>query len=199
MKIYISIRGFTLIEVTIATAIMAMIVMLLAQMYISGTISSEKEIAKSKLQVEAKSALEGINSNIKLSAKMEPSYTTDTSVTYTSSATTLILDIPAIDSSNTFIYSGSQKAYDHIIYYLDPDNTDNLHKLVFSDNPNSRLYSQNNSDQIILNDVQSVSFGYDSAPPNSVEVTTDLTLASTGQGETRTVNVSSQSKRRNSD
>ncbi len=199
MKIYKSIRGFTLIEVTIATAIMAMIVILLAQMYISGTISSEKEIAKSKLQVEAKNALEGINNNVKLSAKIDSTYTSGAGATYTGSNTTLILDVPAIDNSDNFLYSGSQKVYDHIIYYLDPNNSNNLHKLVFSDNTNSRLYPQNGSDSIILDDVQSLAFSYDSSPPQSVMVTTNLTLTNTGQGETRTVSVSSQSKRRNSD
>ncbi len=192
-------KGFTLIEVTITVAILGMIVVLLGDMYVDGTISAEKEMRKSKLQVEAKNVLEGIDNNVKLSAKVDASYTTGSNAVYTGSATTLILDIPAIDSSNNFIYSGSQNIYDHIIYYLDPANTNNLHKLVFSDDPSSRLYSQNGSDQIILNDVQSLAFTYDASPPSSAIVDTNLTLYNTGQGNTQTVNVSAEAKRRNSE
>lgn len=190
-KIFSKSGGFTLIEVTIALVIISMMVVVLGDMYVNGTISSGKEMRKSKLQVEAKSVLEGINANVKLSAKMEATY-----AGYTGGATTLILDIPAIDSSNNFLYSGSQKVYDHIIYYLDENN---LHKLVLSDNTSSRLNGQNNLNQTILDNVSSLAFSYDQAPPSSTMVTTNLTIQNTGQGDTQSVNVTAEAKRRNSD
>ncbi len=183
--------GFTLIEVTISLVIIAMMVVVLGDMYMNGTISSGKEMRKSKLQVDAKSVLEGINENVKLSAKMEASYGD-----YTGGATTLILDIPAIDSSNNFLYTGSQKIYDHVIYYLDGNN---LHKHVLSDNASSRLHGQNNSDQIILNNVSSLTFSYNPALPGSTTVATNLTIQSSGQGTTQSVNVTSEAKRRNNE
>lgn len=180
-----------MIEVTIALVIISMMMVVLGDMYMNGTISSGKEMRKSKLQVESKSVLEGINENVKLSAKMGVTY-----AGYTGGATTLILDIPAIDSSDNFLYSGSQKVYDHVIYYVDGNN---LHKLVLSDNASSRLHGQNNSNQVILDNVSSLVFSYDQAPPSSTMVTTSLTIQNTGQGQTQTINVTAEAKRRNSE
>ncbi|MDO8507850.1 MAG: prepilin-type N-terminal cleavage/methylation domain-containing protein [bacterium] len=184
-------KGFTLIEVTIALVIISMMVVVLGDMYMNGTISSGKEMRKSKLQVESKSVLEGINENVKLSAKVGEAY-----AGYTGGATTLILDIPAIDNSDIFLYSGSQKVYDHIIYYIEGSN---LHKLVLSDNVSSRLHGQNNLDQVILDNVSSLVFSYDQAPPSSTMVNTSLTIQNTGQGQTQTINVTAEAKRRNSE
>jgi len=188
----ISKKGFTLIEVTLAVAIIGMLVVLIAEMYMNGMISSEKEMRKSKLQVEAKNVLEGITYNVKLSSGIEPSYGGYTSL---EGQNTLILKVPAIDSSDNFLYTGGQKISDYIVYYLDSNNSKELHRLIVSTDPRSRLYGQNNTNTILLNNAQSLTFNFDQPPPNSSVATVNLTVESIGKPET--VSVSAQATRRN--
>ncbi len=186
-------KGFTIIEMTIAVVILGIIVVVISDMYLKGTISSKTEMARSKLQIEEKNALEGITNNVTLSTKIDSDYG---SGAYTGGQQTLILDLPAIDSGNNFLYSGSQKVHDYIIYYLSGSD---LHKLVYSSDPDSRLHSEDGSDQILLSDVKSLSFTYDAALPNSVTVTTNLIIQDTAQNPPQEVNMSSKAMRRNSD
>lgn len=184
-------NGFTLIEVIIATVIIGIVAVVIGEMYVKGTISSKTEINRSKLQVEAKNTLEGITSNVKLATKMEASYGG-----YTGGASTLILSLPAVDANENFLYSGNQKIHDYIIYRLE---NKNLHKLVFSTDSNSRLYSQNGSDQILLSNVKALTFAYEPALPTSIIVSTDLTVENTTQKVAQEVSVNAKAKRRNAD
>ncbi len=192
MKI-LSRKGFTMVEMMIAVVILGMIVMVISDMYLKGTISSKTEMVKARLQIEEKNVLEGITSNVNLSTKIDSDYGGGM---YTGGQQTLILDLPAIDSSNNFLYSGSQKVHDYVIYYLSGSD---LHKLVYSSNPQSRLHGEDGSDQVLLSNVKSLSFTYDTTPPDSVTVTTDLTVQDTSQTPPLEVNVSSKALRRNSD
>lgn len=183
--------GFTLIEVIIATVIIGIVAVVISELYLKGTISSKTEMNRAKLQIEAKNVVEGITSNIKLSTKMESSYEG-----YTGNATTLILSLPAVKPDESFIYSGNQKVHDYIVYYLE---NKNLHKLVFSTDANSRLYSQNASDKILLTNVKTLNFTYEPTLPTSIIVTTDITVENITQKVAQEVSVNAKSKRRNSD
>lgn len=184
-------KGFTLIEVIISSVIVGMVAVIIGEMYVKGTISSKTEITRARLQVEARNALEGITSNIKLASSINSSYGE-----YTGDANTMILSLPAVDTGENFIYNGSQKTHDYIVYRLE---NKNLHKLVFSSEPNSRLYSQNLSDQVILSNVKTLAFSYEPALPTSIIVTTDITIEDTSQKVVQEVSVNAKAKRRNSD
>lgn len=192
-KILNSAKGFTIIEMIFAVVILAMMVIVIGDLYLKGTLSSKTEMSRSKLQIETKNVVEGMNANIKLASKIDSTYNNGT---YNASATTLILDLPAIDGTSTFLYSGNQKIHDYIIYYLDGSN---LHKMVFSPDSRSRLYSENGSDQTLLSNVKTLAFTYDTAPPASVTVTIDITTQDTSQKIVQEISVNTEAKRRNND
>lgn len=160
--------GFTLVELVVALAIIGIVIFIATDTYLGGIVSSKNEYLKSRLTSEARIISEGIMDNVKLAASVEES-----SGTYTTGSSTLILAVPAIDSSNNFIYSGNQGLLDHIVYTLEEKN---LHKIIYSTNSDSRLFSQHNTDKIIAENVKSLIFTLDVPAPNTQNIDLNLTL-----------------------
>ena len=160
--------GFSLIELIVAIAIIGIVIFVGTDTYLTGLISSKKEYHKAQLSGDARVVTEGMIGNIKLGSGVEDAFGA-----YTSNETTLILLLPAIDSSNNFIYEADQQIFDRIIYFLAGNS---LHKITLSTNQLSRLYSQNESEHILLTNVKSVVFTYDASPPNTNNVVINLTV-----------------------
>lgn len=180
-------KGLTLIEVTIAMVIIIVMIVVVAEVYVNGMVQSKSDFVKVRLQSEGKAAVDGMTKNVKLASSIENTYSS-----YTSGPQVMILKIPAIDSSDNFIYDGGTAVYDRIVYYIDGEN---MHKAVFSTDTDSRLYQQNGSDNIILRNIKSFAFTYTPAVPNTdfVEIDTELEDAVSGN---KIVNISLESKGR---
>jgi len=166
--------GFTLIELLITSVILVIMITVVGQVYIVGMVQSKSDMAKAKLQIEGKSAMEGIVNNIKLSSAVETTH-----FGYTSGPQVLILKIPAITEDENFLYNppgGSTRDNDYVIYYLE---NKNLHKLVESSNVLSRLYSENGTNNVILSNVKTLSFAYDPVIPDVSKVTVNITIENT--------------------
>jgi hypothetical protein len=164
-------------------------ILIVAEVYVSGMVQSKSDMKKAQIQTAGKSTLEGITRNIKLASQVETTYGA-----YTGDGTHLILKVPAIDSSENFVYSGGARANDYIIYYLEQKN---LHKVVSSSNVSSRLYLQNDTDDILLNNVKTLSFSYDPAIPNSSLVSINITLEDTSQKVPIEINLNASGRPRN--
>lgn len=166
--------GFTLVELIITSVIIVIMVTVVGQIYIMGMVQSKTDMAKAKLQIEGKSAMEGIINNTKLASGIEQIHSGDTS-----GAQVLILKVPAITVDEEFLYNppgGSTKDVDYITYYLE---NNNLHKKVESTNTSSRLNAQNGADNIILSSVKSLAFTYTPEIPNASKVAISLVLENT--------------------
>lgn len=181
--------GLTLIELIITLAIISIMILIVAEVYVGGIAQSKTDMKKAKLQAEGRSTLEGITRNIKLASSVEATHGT-----YTSDSTNLILKIPAIDSSENFIYSGETRLNDYIIYYLDGKN---LHRIINSSNATSRLYSQDGIDDTLLTNVKSLSFTYDPVVPNISLVLVDITLEDTTPKVPIEINLKANGRLRN--
>lgn len=181
--------GLTLIELIITLAIISIMILIVAEVYVGGIAQSKTDMKKARLQVEGKSALEGITRNIKLASSVEATH-----ATYTSDNTNLILKVPAIDSSENFIYSGETRLNDYITYYLDGKN---LHRIINSSNITSRFYSQDGIDDTLLTNVKSLSFTYDPAVPNTTLVMIDITLEDTTPKVPIDINLKANGRLRN--
>lgn len=166
--------GFTLIELLITSVILVIMIGVVGQVYIMGMVQSKSDMAKSQLQIDGKSAMEGIINNVKLSSGIEPVHSGKTS-----DAQILILKIPAINNEESFLYNppGSlTRDNDYITYYLE---NKNLHKTVESLNLSSRLYSENGTDKVILSNVKTLSFTYDPAIPDVSKVAISMVIENT--------------------
>jgi len=182
-------NGLTLMELIVTLAIISIMILVVAEVYVSGMVQSKADMKKAQLQIAGKSSLEGVTRNIKLASKVEATYDV-----YTTDSTHLILKIPAIDSSENFIYSGGARVNDYIVYYLDGKN---LHKVIDAPNVSSRLHSQDGSDDILLNNVKSINFGYDMPAPNTVLVNINITVEDISQKVPIELNLNANGRLRN--
>jgi prepilin-type N-terminal cleavage/methylation domain-containing protein len=91
--------GFTLIEVSIVIAILGLVIFVATDTYIVGISSSTNQFFRSQLSDEARIVSDGVMDNVRLASMVE-----QVSGSFTSDSTHLILSVPAIDSSNNFIY-----------------------------------------------------------------------------------------------
>lgn len=188
-SLYLNKEGLTLIELIITLSIISIIILVVTQVYVMGMVQSKSDMKKAKIQAEGRTALEGITKNIKLASRIEATYGG-----YTSDTTNIILNIPAIDSSENFIYSGETRVNDHVTYSLVGKN---LHKVISSPNVSSRLYSQDGTDSIILSNVKSLSFSYNPAIPNTTLVSVNITLEDTTQKVPIEINLNANGRPRN--
>jgi prepilin-type N-terminal cleavage/methylation domain-containing protein len=166
-------RGFTLIEVLISITILAVILLVLNAVYVAGIREFPRGFEKSKMQTDLNFSMDGIGMNIK-DAFRSPSTYTNGATTFSSGAgsythqNALILELPAVNSSGDFIYSGSALQSDVIIYYL---SSGNLYKRTYG-NPSGRLSSETGQAKIILNNVTGFACTY---TPSSNPITISCT------------------------
>lgn len=184
--------GFTLIELIITSVIMVVMIVVVGQVYIMGMVQSKSDMAKANLQIEGKSAMEGIVNNVKLSSSIEPTHSG-----LVSGAQTLILKIPAISVDENFIYNppgSSTRDNDYVTYYLE---NKNLHKKVESTNISSRLFAQNGTDVVILSNVKSLNFSYSPAIPDVAKVSASIVIENTNYKTPIEVQIGGQGTIRN--
>jgi uncharacterized membrane-anchored protein YhcB (DUF1043 family) len=122
---YLKPKGESLIEVIITTALVSTIVIILT-MFMMRVLDNVVYITdRSNLTQETSLTLDNINRNIRLAKSLLSDYQNG-ATHYTTSATTLILSLPSLDSNNNII----SNQYDTIIYSQDQSDTSHLNEVV---------------------------------------------------------------------
>jgi len=175
-------KGLTLIEVIISLGLLGFISVLIIGIYLSQNSLYKSQSLELKVNQEARSALDTIDSQIRLGNRV-----TATFGTFSTGPEALILKIQSINAQQQLIGG----IYDYAVVYklgadlfleIHPDATSSRKTLVTK----------------LASGVNTVSFTYNNADLNLVtEVSTALSLTHTNSGYNRSINASSRAKLRN--
>jgi prepilin-type N-terminal cleavage/methylation domain-containing protein len=181
-------KGVTLIEILVAMILMVIMMVAFSNVYIFSMKTYGEQFVQTRLSSEAETLVDRISTDINLAQGVEGTYST-----YTTSQTTIILLVPAIDASQNFIYSNGVIASDRIIYYKVGTN---LHRIIYAIN-NSARFSQNGQDAILSKLVTGLTFTYDPDMVSPVKVTTSITVSQKAGKKTQNITVTGKSGLRN--
>jgi prepilin-type N-terminal cleavage/methylation domain-containing protein len=104
-------KGFTLIEMTIVIVLLGVIMAAVTTLYISDITDSEDETRRIELAQSLTIATDNLTDDIKNASAIEATYST-----YTTGAQTVVLDLPAVDSSGNLLFSGNNFVVDRVVY-----------------------------------------------------------------------------------
>ncbi len=139
--------GLSVIEFLVVAALVGLFIPVLMTVFRYTFRSYNWQIAQSSIQLSSRASLERITEHSQQARAVVASQGT-----YTTGSTTLILQLPAIDASQTII----PLTYDYIIYRPDPTNPDTLQEIIQADASSAR--------QSIIRSLQhnlgSISFNY---------------------------------------
>jgi prepilin-type N-terminal cleavage/methylation domain-containing protein len=166
-------NGFTLLEILLGVAISAVAGALLLGIMVNNTGTFYQQTSKVTEGVGVNDAFMNIKTHIKSAQGVATQYPASTPATYTTGNSTLVLQLPAIDSSGNVIANN----YDYVVYTTESD------RLAYKQFPNASPASARKSANTILSkNVDSVLFEYlDSAnqavtPTAAIKVRTTLSL-----------------------
>jgi len=185
-------RGLTLIELLITMGLIGIILTVISSIYLVGIRTFREELASSTVQSDAQTILDAIITDTKNGMLIEP--TLDTAYgTFTTGANTIIIRLPAVDSSKNILYNGTDMLYDHIIYYY---NNNEIHKVTYAESGSIR-YKNNGSNVVLDRNALSLSFEYD--PDQSTATLVKVYLSSNIRVSNRNkeINISGQARLRN--
>ncbi len=173
--------GFTLIEMVIVIALVAIASMVLADMFVSHNRLYRTQTAELNVTGDARTALDDIDSYVRQANRTMESYST-----YTAGSQVLILQIQSINSSKQLISA----TYDYVVYYLV---SGSLYRQVIPNAASTRTAVTKK----IANNVTALTFTYNDANyPQVTKVTTDMTLLENAGIQNRTISISSQASLR---
>lgn len=152
-------RGLTLVEAIIATAIAAVVGILLPIIIINSTNLFYKQSSKVEQGLGINDALSKIRETIKESNSVAAVYPPTGAPTYTSAAQQIVLKIPALDSLGNTV----SNTFDYFVFFLDQDK---LRFKIFPDASSSRK----SQDQILSNNVNLLKIQYYNSATPPVEV-----------------------------
>ena len=166
-----SIKGFTLIETLIAISILVVASIIIGSLFVShsklyvmqeqaGSMKIQKTLFAKHLQEKGGAAKSVIASR------------TFSSIPRTSSTSTVIFQIPAIDASGDII-SGT---YDYIVFYCESDN-------LFMETDADALSNRKDIKQKVAGKVDSVTFRYDNSVPASAKIVSGYLYMKSGTAE----------------
>ncbi len=147
----LSLRGFTLVELLIAVSIISVAGILLAQLVIQNNGLVFQQTAKVSHGVGLNNTKVSLSNDLKPATAIVSGYPLS-SPTYTSSSTSIVIQVPSIDSSGNVIAN----TYDYIAYYKDPSNSKILRKNYFPDPASSKK----SKDQVLLTETSLLQFIY---------------------------------------
>ena len=130
----------------------SIIAMTITVVYLSGFTTFQQELASSIVQSDAQTILDSMLLDVKNAILIEPTYST-----YTTDQDTLILRVPALNSSKQIVYAGTDMLYDIVIYDYSGGS---IHKIIYAD-PLSTRYPRNGIDTVLDKNILSLSFTYD--------------------------------------
>ena len=178
--------GFTLVELLITITLFSLASAVLASLYISGSRQYQEESIRNDLSKSLTTLSDELTTDIQNAYAVEANYGG-----YTSSATTIVLDLPAIDSSQNLVMNGSSFVTDRVIYSLSGST---ILKSVVPGAGSARPAATNKT---VVSKVVNWSLTYTPALPASSQVS--WTVSARDSYQKRIVNVSSTrtSKMRN--
>lgn len=144
-------KGFTIIELLQTIAILATIFIVIISLYQVAIREYSINFQKIKIQTSLNFATDSIAQTAKMGLALAPSYGE-----FTRSAGTVIIEVPALDESGNFIYSGSAIEKDYIIYQLEGGN---LEKRIYG-NSLGRYANQHGEPNVILKNVTNFSCNF---------------------------------------
>lgn len=136
-------QAVTLVELLIAASISTIVAGLIAAIFVSSWKAHITQEAYSELQQKGRLATDEIASAVKLSSGVVASITSN-NITYTSSASSIVLKTPAISSDNTIL-----AATDYFVFRLNPSTPTNLERIIIADPTSDRV---NLAASVVLND-----------------------------------------------
>jgi prepilin-type N-terminal cleavage/methylation domain-containing protein len=167
-------KGFTLLEIVIAIAVLAIISLILATIIIRWGIHYKQQETQVGASLSNRFVLDEITTRIRESRAIADQITVD-SQTYTSGSTILVLKPLSIDAEGNTIAG----TYDHIIFYQDSA------KLIKKVVPNA-ISKRLAVNQILTVNLKQVTFSYDNSTPQLANsVTIELTTKETQGGQTK--------------
>lgn len=165
-----SAQGMTLLELLIGLAIFAILILFLGNFFVS-YYDSFNSLQASNSVSESTGVFMSALSDAVRQADMIVASKTISGTTYTSGATTIVLELPAIDESSNVI-SGT---YDYMVFYLDGDR---IRWLVSVDASSSRT----SGSQMIASDISSLVFTYNNP---TIASATKVDIAVTAQKQVK--------------
>jgi len=116
-------KGFTLVELTVVVALMAVIMLILMSLYVTGQQFLITESARNDVIRDNRYVFDWISRDIKGAVQVVSSWDA-----YTTSSNCLILRIPSVDSSGLII--DIENELDYIIYRLNSEHPNKLERVV---------------------------------------------------------------------
>lgn len=154
-------KGFSLVEILLVAAISSIIGVLLVQVWVQNNSLFYQQTTKVTQGVSINDATTYIENDIKGASQVANGGPESTSpFTYTTSANTLVLKLPSIDAQGGVIAN----TFDFIVIKADGANPKLLKRLVIHTDPSVRP----DRDQVLLNNLSSLSFSYQDSAGNSV-------------------------------
>lgn len=157
-------RGFTMLEIIIALAIALVCFLIILGMYISQSQLYTSESNVAELQTINSTAQEEIAKTIEQGATVIESRTVN-AILYASGTNTIIIRLPAYDSSQTII----SNVYDYVVFDFDSENSK-----IISNTEIGPGSARRSGEKIITNFVSALNFRYNTnvwTSVNMVEMT----------------------------
>jgi prepilin-type N-terminal cleavage/methylation domain-containing protein len=181
-------KGITLIETLIVMTLLGIVMPVIVSVYITGLKTYNQEFTQTQLQSSAQTILDTILNDTKNAQAVEETFNS-----HTTGPNTIILRVPAINSSQVIQYEDSQMLFDRIVYYYE---NNRIHKLVYA-NPSSTRFSENNTDKILATNILILNFTYDPDPIAPTLITATVSNAESVGKLTRSISVSGKARLRN--
>lgn len=182
-------KGITLVELMIVMVLIAIILPAVSSVYIKGMQTFRTELSQSQLQSDAQTILDEILNDVKNGQSIETSYNNDQ---FTTGQNSIIIKIPALDSNQNILYTGTNMRFDRVIYYFEGNS---IHKVVYADSGSTR-YANNGIDKVLAKNVLVLSFSFEPIDSPTLITVNVSNNTSIGQNE-RTVSITGQARLRN--
>jgi len=180
--------GVTLIELLIAIALLATMLIVITNVYVTGFKTFREELATSQLESNAQTILDEITNTAKNAQSAEAAYDI-----YTSGPNSIILKVPALDSNKNILYSNNTMLFDRVIYYYEDSK---IHKLTLAE-PTSIRYIENGINKTIDDKILELNFTYDPDAVSATLVTINISSHQEVGKINRTISLTSKARLRN--
>jgi len=124
-------RGYTLVEVLIASAISTMVVIATMSMFIAAAKMSIESYMRNQATMQARTVMDRLTTDARSALGVESTYDS-----YKASSSTLILKVPAITAAGLPV--DIEAKFDRIIYHQGASNKNELIRTVIADSSSSR-------------------------------------------------------------
>lgn len=175
-------RGFSYVEIVVVVALIAVLSVVLMEVFISHGKLFNTTMAGADLQMQRARTLERLGSMTRVASGVEFSKSIGGTL-YTTSDATLVLAMPSIDAQGAVI----DGTYDYAAFYLDASFPNELHLVVGAD----ALSSRTSVNQLLADTVERLAFRYDRSVPEASEaVFIQAAFSKPASGTDETVDVS---------